>query len=73
MRRGCWRCEMNVENGTPWKSAAMAAALPILEIRTGNGENWRKKSNEAVTACTCLIVSVASCLGAWRCCCKGKA
>ena len=58
---------MNVENGTPWKSASMALALPILEMRTGNGANCRKKSNEAVAVCTCLMVSVASCLGAWRC------
>ena len=52
---------MNVENGTPWKSAAMAVALLILEMRTGNGANCRRKSNDAVATCTCLIVSVASC------------
>ena len=25
MRRGCWRCEMKLENGTPWKSASTEA------------------------------------------------
>ena len=58
---------MNVENGTPWKSTTVAVALPIFVMQTGNGANCRKKSNVAVTACTCLIVSVVSCLGAWRC------
>ena len=58
---------MNVENGTPWKSTSVAVALPIFVMQTGNGANCRKKSNVAVTACTCLIVSVVSCLGAWRC------
>lgn len=59
--------EMNIENGTPWKSASMAVALPILVMRTGNGANCRKKSNDAVATCTCLMVSVASRLGVCRC------
>ena len=48
---------MNVENGTPWKSASMAVALPILVMRTGNGANCRKNSKDAVAACICLMVS----------------
>ena len=39
MRRGCWRCEMKLENGTPWKLASMAAALPIVLILIGYGGN----------------------------------
>ena len=35
---------MNVENGTPWKSASMAAALPIVLILIGYGENDLRKS-----------------------------
>lgn len=58
---------MNVENGTPWKSASMAVALPILVMRTSNGANCRKNSKDAVAACTYLIVSVVSCLGVCRC------
>lgn len=44
MRRGCWRCEMKLENGTPWKSAAMARALPNVLILIGYGENDLRKS-----------------------------
>ncbi len=44
MRRGCWRCEMKLVNGTPWKSASMGRALPIILILIGYGENDLRKS-----------------------------
>lgn len=44
MRRGCWRCEMKLENGTPWKSASMGRALPIVLILIGYGGNDLRKS-----------------------------
>lgn len=44
MRRGCWRCEMKLENGTPWKSAAMARALPNVLILIGYGGKDLRKS-----------------------------
>ena len=40
---------MNVENGTPWKSAAMARALPIVLILIGEGGNDLRKSRAVMT------------------------
>ena len=44
MRRGCWRCEMKLENGTPWKSVSMARALPNVLILIGYGGNDLRRS-----------------------------
>ena len=44
MRRGCWQCEMKLENGTPWKSASMGRTLPIVLVLIGYGENDLRKS-----------------------------
>ena len=35
---------MKLENGTPWKSAAMVHALPIVLILIGYGGNDLRKS-----------------------------
>ena len=44
MRRGCWRCEMKLKNGTPWKSASMGRTLPIVLILIRYRGNDLRKS-----------------------------
>lgn len=39
---------MKLENGTPWKLASMARALPIVLILIGYGENDLRKSKAVI-------------------------
>ena len=56
---------MKLENGTPWKSASMAAALPIVLILIGYGGNDLRKSRAVMVQTNWRKVSVACCLPCW--------